>query len=391
MQSCPETDFLLVVPHLRVQGANAVGGVLTYGFPAMTAFLGFMWALERRAAAQGIDAQISAIAPVVHQRQLLTEGPRLTLKRAPLNKEGGTAGIIEEGRMHMEVSLVMAVSSQTWLHEPGRRAADLLALDALARQMRVAGGVVVPQDPLGRDQEAYLVDMTSGDEDHRAMAFARLRRQLLPGFALVLRERELSRRLAHLRESDPKATMVDALLAPERVLWQFHADTEPGYVPTQEGPGIRLRPPSESRPGPAGRWVRLERPSRGRGYLVPAAVGYAGLHEPLPPGAVDTVRDKAVSYGLVEAVYSLCEWISPHRLREPRDLLWYARTEPVAGLYLCRNDWEAAQPGAAALSLGGEPQTADEDGVLPDESGFVPVDDGDEAGDAGEGPLVLTL
>ena len=41
-------DGLLLLPHLRVQNANAISSPLTWGFPAPTAFLGFVHALERR-------------------------------------------------------------------------------------------------------------------------------------------------------------------------------------------------------------------------------------------------------------------------------------------------------------------------------------------------------
>ncbi|MDP0953515.1 type I-F CRISPR-associated protein Csy2, partial [Klebsiella pneumoniae] len=43
-----EPDTLLVLPRLRIQNANAISGVFTWGFPAMTAFVGMMHALERK-------------------------------------------------------------------------------------------------------------------------------------------------------------------------------------------------------------------------------------------------------------------------------------------------------------------------------------------------------
>ena len=46
--NCPEFTHLLVLPHLKVHNANAVSSPLTHGFPSMTAFLGLMWALERK-------------------------------------------------------------------------------------------------------------------------------------------------------------------------------------------------------------------------------------------------------------------------------------------------------------------------------------------------------
>ena len=48
MSQRPEFTHLLVLPRLRVQNANAISSPLPHGFPAMTAFLGLMWALERK-------------------------------------------------------------------------------------------------------------------------------------------------------------------------------------------------------------------------------------------------------------------------------------------------------------------------------------------------------
>ena len=39
---------LLILPRLQIQNANAISGPLTWGFPAPTAFTGFVHALERR-------------------------------------------------------------------------------------------------------------------------------------------------------------------------------------------------------------------------------------------------------------------------------------------------------------------------------------------------------
>jgi CRISPR-associated protein Csy2 len=34
----PDSQGLLVLPHLRIQNANAISSPLTHGFPSMTAF-----------------------------------------------------------------------------------------------------------------------------------------------------------------------------------------------------------------------------------------------------------------------------------------------------------------------------------------------------------------
>src|SRR5699024_1792246 len=43
-----KSGHLLILPRLRVQNANAISAPLVWGFPAMTAFIGFMQVLERK-------------------------------------------------------------------------------------------------------------------------------------------------------------------------------------------------------------------------------------------------------------------------------------------------------------------------------------------------------
>lgn len=49
---------LLVLPRLRVQNANAISSPMTWGFPAMSAFVGMMHALERKLAAAEINVSL---------------------------------------------------------------------------------------------------------------------------------------------------------------------------------------------------------------------------------------------------------------------------------------------------------------------------------------------
>ncbi len=42
------STYILKLPHIKIQNANALSSPYTIGFPAMTAWLGFMHALERK-------------------------------------------------------------------------------------------------------------------------------------------------------------------------------------------------------------------------------------------------------------------------------------------------------------------------------------------------------
>ena len=117
-----QPDGLLVLPRLRIQNANAISSPLTWGFPSPTAFLGFAHALERRLSERfgvafgGVGIVCHAFDPQTfrpNRRQHLvftqTRNP-VYLKRdiAKFVAEGTPAAIVEEGRAHLEVSLVIA-------------------------------------------------------------------------------------------------------------------------------------------------------------------------------------------------------------------------------------------------------------------------------------------
>jgi CRISPR-associated protein Csy2 len=73
------------------------------------------------------------------------------------------------------------------------------------------------------------------------------------------------------------------------------------------------------------------------GWLVPLPIGYAGISPLYAPGEVANSRDDSTPFRFVESLYSLGQWISPHRLDTIEQLLWTQESDPEAGLYRCRN------------------------------------------------------
>ena len=322
MSALPHCDGLLVLPHIRVQNANAISSPLTHGFPAMTAFLGLMWALARRLERHDLPLALDSVGVICHDREeQTTEGSYVKtfcLTRNPIGKDGSTAAIVEEGRMHMEITLVFGVSGGfVRLDRDTHAAIAAKALDELAG-MRIAGGSVLP----GRDWRSRPeLILLGGDAEDMRRSFRYLRRRWLPGFALVGRDDLLSDRLARLREASPTATALDALLDLARFNW------------------YPIRPEStadESGATPK----RVEWKSEPRdGWIVPIPVGYGALSELFPPGHVQNARDGKTSFRFVESLYSIGQWIGPHRLEHVSQMLWYAMTETDSGLYRCRNDY----------------------------------------------------
>ncbi|MDL5364189.1 type I-F CRISPR-associated protein Csy2 [Xanthomonas sp. NCPPB 2654] len=321
MSACPAFDHLLVLPRLRVQNANAVSSPLTHGFPSMTAFLGLMWALERKTRAAGLDIAFHAVGVVCHDHQeQVTEGgfvKAFRLTRNPVSKDGGTAAIVEEGRIHLELSLVFAVQGERWVRDPATQALDLATVANLLAGMRVAGGSVLPPLQVGRHRQQPQAIALTGTEDDRHAVFRKLRLRLLPGFTLVARDDLLDMRLAELQAHAPGSTRLDAWLSLARINWRYTQDPDDGK----------------------GEW-RNDR--TGRGWIVPIPVGYGALGDLHAPGSIANARDASTPFRFVESLYSAGEWLSPHRLHSPQQLLWYADSQPDAGLYRCRNDYRPA-------------------------------------------------
>lgn len=317
MNGCPRFSHWLVLPHLKVQNANAASSPLTHGFPSMTAFLGLMWALERKLRQVGIALEFNAVGVVCHDHQeQVTEGgfvKSFRLTRNPVDKDGSTAAIVEEGRIHLELSLVLAVYAERW--DAQARQSDLDTIVGLVGGMRIAGGSVLSHAANTSRYQPWIADFT-GTEDDRSKSFRDVRVRLLPGSALVSRDDLIEQRLSGLRIKNPDATRLDAWLSLSRVNWHHDPEADTGK----------------------GGW-KHDRASLG--WVVPIPVGYGALGELHAPGTVVNARDAATPFRFVESLYSAGEWIAPHRFQSPQQLLWYADSRPDEGLYRCRNDYRS--------------------------------------------------
>jgi len=318
----PEHDAMLLLPRIRVQNANAISSPMTWGFPAMSAFTGLMTALERRL---GPEAGIAfhGVGVICHafEAQVTSSGytRAFHLTRNPVLADGSTAGIVEEGRVHLDLTLVFDVQLTSAQQGEAERAAMAERVSHQLAGMRLAGGSVMPPLAVAARRSAgpALERVPDGDDEQR-MQFRRLARRCLPGFALVLRDDLLQSRLVDLRTGDPNATVLDAWLDLSR--WNHRAIQQPATDDSKE---------------PVTTWVTDAR----QGWIVPIPVGFAALSELHPPGAVPGARDSRTPFRFVESIWSMGQWISPHRLSGLNDLFWFPHCDEEAGIYRCRNNF----------------------------------------------------
>lgn len=304
-----DTYALLILHRLQVQNANAISGPLSWGFPSPTAFTGFAHALQRR-----LEIDLGAVGIVCHRFDPQIDQPdgpwrpgHFRLARQPYiagwkKFKDGAAALIEEGRTHMEVSILIEVKED--LDED-----DLEELqETLENQlpgMRLAGGTL-----LHAGKRIETLEWSPYAEGQRE-AFHKLRYRLLPGFCLVERRDLLEQ--ATQEHPDSLAAFLDTLA----LTWEPHADEEAGAV----------------------EWRTRPRP----GWIVPIPVGYAGLSERYPPGAVRNTRDSKSPFRFVESLYTLGQWLGPHRLHSLEQMLWHTEEPSNDGLYLCHNRYSETE------------------------------------------------
>ncbi|MBL4776042.1 MAG: type I-F CRISPR-associated protein Csy2, partial [Mariprofundus sp.] len=199
----------LLINRIQVQGANAVAG-FTWGFPAITHFLGFTHNLSRKLqkSENFLDVQLSGCAVIAHQQQVHTYGynqfiqsknPAYLKKDVANVKKGGAPSIIEEGKMNMNVSLLIAYEGNIG----NREEAFIEWLNNTCICQRLAGGSIL---------EIGSIQLFTVDDEKNRGNLRTLIRRLLPGFVLQDRSQYLEDHFNALQAEKPDAELFDAWL-----------------------------------------------------------------------------------------------------------------------------------------------------------------------------------
>lgn len=311
------SNTYIVFERISVQDANCIAG-FTYGFPAITHFLGFSHALSRKlSVSQSMTLQGCAV--ICHQHQIHAYQPKgfgdyvfAQSKNPPTTKAKAreTPPIIEEGKMDMTVSLVMACPDLKI-----NRTAEILALKQklhqLAHQHRLAGGSI---------QHIAAVHVLNKDEQKLLRIFKRL---LLPGFVLMDRSDLLARHYQALKQQQSDTELIDAWLDFSAFKYQAEPKLKEGEL--------------EATDKTEAEWLRMDKPEKG--WLVPITNGYKAISPVYPAGEVSNTRDFTTPVCFVEAAHSIGEWRSLHRIQQVSDMLWHYRHEQ--DWYLCQQGEQA--------------------------------------------------
>jgi len=387
----------ILLKNVRVQNANAVAG-FTWGFPAITHFLGFTHYLTRKLidSEHYTDLSFTGCAVIPHKTQvhiyrpvvespkgsgnfIITE-PQFCQSRNPAyqHKEQpkykvGTPPVIEEGKMNMTVSLLMSYDGYIGQNKHDDFKKWLLKICLL---QRLAGGSIL-------DIEAVDIYDLSVNEKESSTKLRVLKRALLPGFVLKERSDYLEDYYKEECKKNDKAEVLDAWLyfitLKQKARPKASRITE--YIKNQPNSELieiwheHLKQPYEkgSIPDPVktlfaevkspkelvkqwsdycdptdktdADWEYLSKPKRG--YLVPIMTGYKAISKPYERSEVKNIRAKLDDKGVekvcfVESVHSIGEWQSVHRIKNTEELaqcIWKYKPYEV-GWYLCSQEIE---------------------------------------------------
>ena len=294
---------ILYLPHIKVQNANALSSPFTIGFPAMTAWLGAVHALQRKLNGSKLaDIIFSSMAVVSHNMELQTKIGKgdfvqsiVISKRPPSTKKeladfnvGSAPSFIEEARCHLDVSLLI---EHTGIDQDNEKTFIEQVSHHLNVSMKIAGGDILSF------QKPILCKIEEGnDTDLR-----KLTRKLMPGYAIIER-REL---MEEAMEQGQDA--IDAILDYLAIHHHCEKDDEDNVI-----------------------WTSQRKTA---GWIVPIATGFHGITE---LGQAKNQRDPDMRHRFAESVVTLGEFRMPHHIQSLDEILWSYHADLKKNLYLCQ-------------------------------------------------------
>lgn len=293
------TSYILL-PEMEIHNANAMSSTYTIGFPAMTAWLGAVHALQRKMAACDAafsDLQFTQAAVICHSSDLQVYRSRyrnvIIGTANPLKKKNGSyerPPFIAEARIHLCVSVLIETNGI----RPEHRELAETWVNRLLPSLKMASGDIMRAG----SAEVMYVD-TAQERTYKAVIA-----RLMPGYALIER-RDLLQKNSNAASTDGLNSLLDVL-------------------------AVRCRAEQDER-GNIGKWV-YER--KNGGWIVPISVGFKGLSS---LGHVRNQRDPAKDHRFAENIVTLGEFKMPYRFAALDEMMWHYEYDEENGLYICKN------------------------------------------------------
>lgn len=279
----------LLLKNIKIQNANALSSTISIGFPAMTAWLGGVHALQRKIneRKEFSDIKMPKVAVCCHEYKLEVYGDAkaknvLIGTSNPLKKNGDRPSTIEEPRIQLNVSLLIEVSGVSVKNEK----AFVDFVEDILPMMKLASGDILK---VGTCELCY--DSEADQNEERSIL-----NKLMPGYILIERR--------DLIKNSEEPSGIERLLS---------------YLKTY------LSETTEDE-------MLVERKTAG--WLVPIGVGFRGISHLTN---VKDQRDSSKLHQFVEPIVTLGEFKMPYQIEHIKDILWEYQYISDKSLYLCKN------------------------------------------------------
>ena len=284
---------ILLIPYIQIHNANALSSPYTIGFPAMTAWLGAVHALQRHLKICDVDFEdlnFKSVGVVCHDINLQTYKGNNDFVYSiigtgnPLDKSGNRPSFIEEARCHLTVSLIIEYSCDY--------DQDLTEhVDRLIKgKLKFAGGDVITAKP----SETFEINSDNQKQ---------LITKLMPGFCLIERRDLMQQAMLDGKDA------VDALL---------------DYITVKHSSKVQ----------DSGK-VTWTSKRKTKGWIVPIATGFHGISD---VGIAENQRDPDTPHRFAESIVTLGEFIMPYRIDNLDNMLWHTHIDEENNLYLCQQN-----------------------------------------------------
>lgn len=290
---------ILLIPYIQIHNANALSSPYTIGFPAMTAWLGAVHALQRQLKNSNDDFEdldFKSVGVVCHAINLQTYKGQSDFVYSivgtgnPLDKSGNRPSFIEEARCHLTVSLVIEYVYRGGNKDDLKEAVD----NVIQGKMKFAGGDVLAAKPSETHQ---ITDSNT---------LKQLLNRLMPGFCLIERRDLMKQAMTESQDA------LDALLG--YLIVNHHYNKDKNTWESQR---------------------KRSNPLKKEGWIVPIATGFQGISD---LGTAENQRDPDTPHRFAESVVTLGEFMMPYRIENLDNMLWHTHTDLENNLYLCQQN-----------------------------------------------------
>ncbi len=285
---------ILLIPNIKIHNANALSSPYNIGFPAMTAWLGFMHALERKLQCTEFkDIKFTGIIVSCLELDLQTYRGKgdyvnsIVATSNPLDKSGKRPSFIEEARCDMEVTIAIECKTDVIDYE---KLTNLI--DKKLHTLKIASGDITSFKPSQHKE----VDNNNPRE---------LTKYLMPGFCLVTRQDLMQASMNEGKDA------IDAMLDYLKTTTDIEVDENQKVT-------------------------RSKAYKKAEGWIVPIAVGYQGISD---LGLLKNTRDETTPHRFAESIVTLGEFKMPYRFDTVDEMIWRYQEYHNNDLYLCKNDY----------------------------------------------------